>query len=247
MPNIKKSLLRNVGIPVVALIITAILIVIALVCTGVFAYSASEVVDSSSSVQTPQNDQKLNKSQITEFSMGKLMRLDADEDIQTSNDNESSFEAGFAWIRGVMNVTIDSATLYKNPKAAGIPEQDITFKSALKKPFLLIKATLKNISASPEYIEDIEVLELADETNGMYNIGFMNIPSGELCYFDGTSPKITEEKHAFYFELKQGEKKQFTLGYCVQDKDSFNNVLDIGINPGKYLVNLEIEDKFRKS
>lgn len=243
MSNNEKSLSRNVRIPVIALIAVAVLIAGALVCTGFVAYGVGRGAVAPAPIQESQEGQNPDMVQLTEFSMGDTIRLDADEDIQTSDDSESSFEAGFAWIRGIMDMTINSATLYDNPKAAGIPAKDIAFGSALKKPFLLIKVTLENISANPEYIEDVKHPELADETNGMYNIGFLGIPSGELCYFDGTSPKITQEEHGYYFELKQGQKKQFTLGYCVQEEDGFDNILDIGINPGKYLAYLDIKDK----
>lgn len=175
----------------------------------------------------------------TSFYVGETIHLDAGEDAKAIGPDGEPFQACFPWARGAMDVTIDSATLYDGPEDAGISAGQINFKSALKQPFLLLKVSLKNINAQPEFIDDPEV---PDETEGLYNIGFLGIPSGELCYFDGTSPKA-DEKGGYEFELEPGQQKQFTLGFCVQEEDAFNNVLDIGIRPGKYWANFDVDDK----
>lgn len=181
------------------------------------------------------------QSQNQEFSMGETVHLDAEQDENTVNTDSLFDTEGVPYIsglafRGTMDVTVQNATLYDTPAAAGLDETNLVEPGMSGYPLLLVEVSLKNVDAEPA--------GSSNSGKDWFNVSFLNLSSaGPPNYFDGT-PEGANASEGFDFELGKGQERAFRLGWFV-DPDNAEHPFDklaLGASSDKLTVQLDVQD-----
>ena len=78
--------------------------------------------------------------------MGQTLEMSVEQDQKTAGPF-FGYTAGFPWVSGAIELTVDSAQLYSSVQAAGIDPEECSASADSSGPFVLLQITLKNVDA----------------------------------------------------------------------------------------------------
>lgn len=215
--------------------VVALVLVVALVAVGYWAsrFFAEESIPSDISRQR--------------FSEGEWLVLDnkaAVEHQRSEGVSEKFLDAyPFGDFTGVLELRIDSVTLWDSPEAAGVAYDDLILTSYDgewdESNYCEIVYTVINVSAQPR---SGSVKSGREGFNNSALLRFGEAGQRDQVYFDGMiEGGSLEAGDGNIFSIAPGEQRTFTSGYAIEGNEAPGRI-DVGMGWG-YTIDVQCEDR----